>query len=475
MIVRIGRGGNSFKGLAEYLTHDPKARTDDRVDWTHTHNLANDHVPSAVDEMVWTARNAEFLKQEAGVRAGGCATENSVKELSLNWSPQDKPTPEHMIATAKGFLRHMNWHEHQVVMVAHNDKQYAQVHLMLNVVHPETGRHLDDGLERRRAQKWALAYEQEQGRIYCEQRLKNPEEREKNMPRNMYMAFQENKLDFEKSEKLLGENTDIPEYHPYNRKSDEWKILKEIQKGERLQFFADGKKQFSELRSSIYREVREEFRERWSDYYLAKKNGAQADTDILGDVKAKLIADQKAALEPRRDAACAELKEARTAEYRGILDQQRETRSEFKWRLEMGLDNAPFFHDLTERQNARTETRSAFRTAAHEMTDRVHSSDMPRGEQRETNNAYAPTNEYRRNDATPAAGHKIRVGIGSFLDALFFDLTNLGSAPKTNEPDPNERDQFLVAAEEATKQVQHQEREAVDAEWGQRQKAIRGE
>ena len=32
--------------------------------------------------------------------------------------------------------------------------------------------------ERRRAQAWALEYERENGRIYCEQRLQNVEERE---------------------------------------------------------------------------------------------------------------------------------------------------------------------------------------------------------------------------------------------------------------------------------------------------------
>ncbi|MGA2871314.1 MAG: relaxase/mobilization nuclease domain-containing protein, partial [Verrucomicrobiota bacterium] len=416
------------------------------------------------------ARNAEFLKQEAGVRAGGCATENSVKELSLNWSPEDKPTPEHMIATAKGFLRHMNWHEHQVVMVAHNDKQYAQVHLMLNVVHPETGRHLDDGLERRRAQKWALAYEQEQGRVYCEQRLKNPEEREKNMPRNMYTAFQENKRDFEKSEKLLRENAEIREYHPNNRKSEEWKILKEIQKDERLQFFADGKNQFSQLRSTIYREVREEFRERWANYYSARKNGTEADKDILADVKAKLIAEQKAVLEPRRDAACAELKEARSVEYRGILDQQQADRAEFRGRLETGQDNAPFFHDVIERQNARREIKSDFRAAAHETTERSHAVKAAPGEPREINSSNSPETE-----SAPAVRHRVSAGAISFLDALFFDVTNLGSAPKANEPWPGERDEFAVAAEEATKQAQHQERESVDAEWNSRQKAIRGE
>jgi hypothetical protein len=69
MIVRIHASGKSFAGTAAYLTHDPQAETRERVAWTHTQNLANDHVPSAVDEMLWTARDAELLKQEAGIRA----------------------------------------------------------------------------------------------------------------------------------------------------------------------------------------------------------------------------------------------------------------------------------------------------------------------------------------------------------------------------------------------------------------------
>ena len=51
MIVKISGVGKSFKGLSTYLTHDPNAKTDERVAWTRTLNLANDHVPSAVDEM----------------------------------------------------------------------------------------------------------------------------------------------------------------------------------------------------------------------------------------------------------------------------------------------------------------------------------------------------------------------------------------------------------------------------------------
>ena len=122
MIIRILSSGKSFTGAANYLTHDPEAQTDERVAWTHTLNLANDHVPSAVDEMLWTARNAELLKQEAGIRAGGRATENPVKHLSLNWSPEDHPTREHMIESTEEFLRHMKWQEHQALLVFHSDK-----------------------------------------------------------------------------------------------------------------------------------------------------------------------------------------------------------------------------------------------------------------------------------------------------------------------------------------------------------------
>ena len=46
------------------------------------------------------------------MRAGGRATENPVKHISLNWAPDDRPTPEHMIEASEQYLRHMGWHEH---------------------------------------------------------------------------------------------------------------------------------------------------------------------------------------------------------------------------------------------------------------------------------------------------------------------------------------------------------------------------
>src|SRR4051794_37808485 len=110
LVPKGGKPGKSFKGLAGYLMHDlEKAQTADRVAWTHTLNLANDDIGSAVDEMIWTFRAADRLKREAGVRAGGRPLDNPVKHWSLNWHKSEDPSRDHMIETVRDFLDHMGW------------------------------------------------------------------------------------------------------------------------------------------------------------------------------------------------------------------------------------------------------------------------------------------------------------------------------------------------------------------------------
>src|SRR6185369_7448957 len=110
-----------------------KAKTSERVDWTHTLNLAYDHVPSAVDEMLWTYRAADLLKQQAGLGAGGRRLNHAAKHFSLNWHPSEQPDRQHMIETVKDFLRHMGWYEHQAILVGHNDR-HPHVHVLVNAV-----------------------------------------------------------------------------------------------------------------------------------------------------------------------------------------------------------------------------------------------------------------------------------------------------------------------------------------------------
>jgi hypothetical protein len=462
VIVRILSNGKSFAGAAAYLTHDPDAQTNERVAWTHTLNLANDHVPSAVDEMLWTARNAELLKQEAGIRAGGRATENPVKHLSLNWSPEDKPTREHMIATTEEFLRGMKWQEHQALLVAHSDKPYAHVHVMLNTVHPETGLRLADSYEKARAQEWAKGYELEQGRVYCAQRLMDPAQREDAPPRNVWVAFQENEKEFAQAEKILRQQEPILTNKAKIQKNAEWKIIKEIQQAERKGFFAEGKSEFSELRLSIYHEIREEFRDRWANFYAAKKDGA--DPEFLATSKAELIADQKAVLEERRDAACAELRESRDLRYRELLDDQCAIRADLRGRQEAGCDNALFLQELGDR-HADNDMVSNFREAANEAAlPRPASAWEANGSRSEPADSDARSHA----DVGVGIGGRLGAGFGSFLDSLFSDL--VGEGPRPYRPGPEEANQLRAAADETVKREQR-ERDEADAEWRKRQRS----
>jgi hypothetical protein len=178
MIVRIQRGGKSFKGLGTYLAHDKgKARTSERVAWTHTFNLANDDVPSAIDEMYWTYRAADQLKREAGIGTGGRRVERPVRHASLNWHPSQQPTKAEMLEAVQDFLRYMGWQEHQCVLFAHNDRPHQHVHVMVNAISPLDGRSLDTGFEWNRAEHWREDFDRRQRR-QLDQDNKPFEERE---------------------------------------------------------------------------------------------------------------------------------------------------------------------------------------------------------------------------------------------------------------------------------------------------------
>jgi hypothetical protein len=457
MIVKIQPRGKSFSGLATYLTHDAdQAQTAERVAWTHTHNLANDHAGAAVNEMVWTARDAELLKQESGVRAGGRATEKPVWHCSLNWAPNERPTREHMIETADDFLRHMQYDAHQAIYIGHSDK-HPHLHIMLNAVHPETGLRLNESFEQRRAQQWALQYEREHG-IYCEQRLENPAERERNPPRNVWMEFWVNQKEFEKAEKSLSENEGIFSAEQKNQNNTEWKILKEIQRAERIDFFTEGRAEFKALRNSIYSEVRDEFRGRWADYYSAEKNGA--DPDALAALKAGIIAEQKAVLEPRRDAACAELRVSRDGRYLDLLNDQRDFRAYLHQYQEAGVDSMPLLMSL--RDNAPTQDVStAFREAAEEVSRPA--GDSGRGE-------FVAADKDRGDDSSGDDRTIADIGVG--LTTAFDSLLSIFEGTK---PAPRRQPVETGSFESAAAEVQKRAREEDEARERDKQRAFYGE
>lgn len=173
MVPNISPNGRSFRGAGAYHLHDkPSAasarpRTSERVAFTEMRNLANADPHAALDEMWRTAEDAGFLKARSGHAPTGRKNVSPVKTVSLAWAPGQSPTRDEMCAAADTFLKAMGWAAHQALYVAHNDTRHPHLHLIINRVHPDTGRTLNDWQERKRAQRWALAYEKTHGAVLC--------------------------------------------------------------------------------------------------------------------------------------------------------------------------------------------------------------------------------------------------------------------------------------------------------------------
>jgi hypothetical protein len=190
--------------------------------------------------------------------------------------------------------------------------------------------------------------------------------------------------------------------------------------------------EFSELRQSIYREIRDEFRERWADYYLAEKEGA--DKSELASSKQALIAEQRAALEERRDEGCRALRETRDERYQELLENQREARHGLHARQDAGFDNAPLLY-LMEEGKIRAG-RGDFHETASETTGPCAQTERLE----EVSSFNPPENDH----AGTKSGADIGVGFGLSLIS-FFD--GLADGLIGGKPDPKPRYVELVRAD----------------------------
>jgi hypothetical protein len=373
MIPNISKNGRSFKGAALYHFHDKdpdrdtpndlKPTTDDRVAFIATRNLAFDDPDRAVSEMIATAYAQNELKREAGLSTAGRKCTEPVKTISLSWHPDEKPTYDHMIEAADRYLKHMKWDEHQAVYIGHKDTEHPHIHILLNRIHPETGLVLNDRLDYKRSQEWALEYEKEMGRIWCEKRLDYEKPREErapaandNLPHNVIELARPAQAEYAASEKTRAEEFAL-----------ERDLLKREQRLEREAWFDEGKDLFKRTRNAIWREVKEEYRPDWKQHFAdqadrledAEQNSSSAvarafqfaktgdweqaraafnDRDILmkavtaefGERGAELRKAQLEETRERQGLALDALKQERVASYKDLLDRQQDQRQEMR-------------------------------------------------------------------------------------------------------------------------------------------------
>ena len=181
MIVRVSQRGYSFKGAGEYFLHDKKAQTKERVDWSMSLNTVSNDSEKSLREMAWLSQNSEYIKQlYGGSNAGRKPSGKNVLPFSLSWHPEQNPDDEHMRQAALEALKIQGLDKHQAVLVAHNDTKYKHVHVIVNLVNPETGRVNTMSMGKRKFSEWAQEYEEQHGKIYCQQRLENNKLRKEN-------------------------------------------------------------------------------------------------------------------------------------------------------------------------------------------------------------------------------------------------------------------------------------------------------
>ena len=127
--------------------------------------------------MAATAKAAPDLKRLAGDARGGRKLAKPVLHYSLSWAQDETPDKREMSRAVDRSLEALGLEGHEALIVAHEDTGHPHVHVIANRVDPETGKAAKLGNSKLRLSRWAEGYEREQGRIRCEERVKNNERR----------------------------------------------------------------------------------------------------------------------------------------------------------------------------------------------------------------------------------------------------------------------------------------------------------
>jgi hypothetical protein len=126
-MIAVSSSGKSFRALATYLARGRGGDEQDRVAWSTSRNL-----PTGDPELA-----AVFMRATAGQSD---RVEKPVYHIALSFDPGDQVDRATMERVASKVLDRLGLTEHQAVIVAHKDRAHSHVHILVNRVHPETGK-----------------------------------------------------------------------------------------------------------------------------------------------------------------------------------------------------------------------------------------------------------------------------------------------------------------------------------------------
>jgi hypothetical protein len=120
--------GRGFKGLLRYLHEGRKGEENPhRVIWSEARNLPDNDPMVVAGIMQATAELSRRVKKP-------------VYHLPISWPPDEQPSKEVQMQVAETLIADLGLSEHQHLIVAHDDGDCPHIHVVVNTVHPESGR-----------------------------------------------------------------------------------------------------------------------------------------------------------------------------------------------------------------------------------------------------------------------------------------------------------------------------------------------
>lgn len=126
-MIAVTSSGRSFRALAMYLRRGRSGEEWDRVAWTSARNLPTDDPELAATFMRATA------EQNTRVTL-------PVYHLAISFDTRDVVARAQMEQVADAVLQRLGLVDYQAILVAHRDREHAHVHVLVNRVHPDTGK-----------------------------------------------------------------------------------------------------------------------------------------------------------------------------------------------------------------------------------------------------------------------------------------------------------------------------------------------
>ena len=141
-----------IRALLEYIYAPERDDTTEKCVHAGARGFLTDTVPAQITEMSLLAEQA-------------ARSRDPILHYVLSWRPGEEPTPLQIERAVQIFMRELAITEHQVAYALHKDTNNAHLHVVVNRVHPGTGRpvQINRGFDVDAAQRAGALIEHQQG------------------------------------------------------------------------------------------------------------------------------------------------------------------------------------------------------------------------------------------------------------------------------------------------------------------------